>query len=144
MQLSRGARDPQTFASPGGLLCYLVILQPLLIPFLLPLYLLRHNRVSVAFGLCRDCRERRYLGITLGAALLIGSVPLFAYGCLTIATVGPVSGFGGASLLAAGLLTMGNSRHLADPRHVDDRWIILRGGGRPFLEAIPEASPPLA
>ena len=130
----------KSFSSTGGLLRLLILLQPLLIPFLLPVYLLRRNRVSVAFGLCDDCRERRALGSTIGAALLIASVPFFVSGALTIATVGPVLGFGGGTLLTAGFLTLCHCRHLADSKHVDERWIVLRGGGEPFLATIPQAN----
>ena len=40
----------RTYASTGGLMRYLVILQPLLIPFLLPFHLMHQNR---CFGLLR-------------------------------------------------------------------------------------------
>ena len=129
----------KTFTSTGGFMRYLVVLQPLLIPVLLPFFLMRQKRISVAFGICGDCQERRHLGLVLGVAFLIASVPLFVYGVLTITTIGPVAGFAGATLSAAGLLTMVYSRHLADSKHIDGRWIVLSGGGQPFLETIPEA-----
>lgn len=130
------------FVSTGGIMRLLVILQPLLIPFLLPFHLSRQNRVSVAFGLCDGCLERRHFGLLLGVLFLLASVPLFVYGVLNIATIGPISGFGGASLLGAGLIVMAYSRHLADSKHVDARWIVLDGGGQAFVKAFP-AAPPL-
>lgn len=129
----------KTFASTGGYLRFLVILQPLLIPILLPFFLRRQERVSLAFGLCASCRERRNFELMLGAIFLFGSVPLFTFGVLTITTVGPLLGFAGASLLAAGLIIMVRSHHLADPKYVDGRWVVLTGGGPPFLRAIPDA-----
>jgi hypothetical protein len=129
----------KTFRSTGGRARYLILLQPLLIPLLLPLHLLRRNGVSVTFGLCRDCRERQLLGIALGICFLFGSVPLLVHGALTIASLGLIPALGGACLAAAGILTIGRSRHLADPKHLDARWLVLRGGGPRFLEAIPEA-----
>lgn len=127
----------RTFVEDGGFWRILVVLQPLLIPILLPLHLMRRQKVKLSFGLCETCRDRRNSGLALGLMFVFTSVPFFVYAGAHLATIGPIVGVGGACLLAAGLLTILYSRHLADSPVVGERWIVLNGGGPKFLEEFP-------
>lgn len=127
----------RTFVEDGGFWRLLVVLQPLLIPILLPLHLMRRQKVKLSFGLCDTCRDRRGSGLALGLMFVFTSVPFFVYAGMHLASIGPIVGIGGACLLCAGLLTVLYSRHLADSAVVGERWIILNGAGPKFLEDIP-------
>ena len=128
----------KTYWSAAAKLRLLLLLCPILLPVLLPIYLMRAEKASVEFGFCSECYNKRLLGVSLGVVLLIIAVPLFLLSLLSIAVQGVLPGIVGSGILCAGIFTIGASRRLADAKGVDDRWILLSGGGPAFVHSLPE------
>jgi len=95
--------------------------------------------VSQEYGICKRCARRRRGEIAKGLAGLAGAALLSFMGVLVGDFLGLSLILGGMNCLLLGGLALSRSSPLGPAKRIDNRWIIVKGGGTNFLESLPKS-----